>query len=412
MKFTLPYGTSTLEFNLAWSADVADLSQAMGIPVDKMGPLQHEPLDVAGYDQAIIIFTDATRHSPDQWFAQHLLNALPLPPERIRFMCALGMHRPSTDAEKIAKLGQDIVLRHEVLDHDPASVITIGELDGVPIQINPILREMGMLILCTGVVEPHQYAGYSGGSKTAVIGCGGPDTIAYTHGPAMLDQDGVRLGIIQNNPFQDYIRRAGKLIGVKYVINAVMPTDDHIAAAALGEPTLVHDMLVASARSLYEVTVPNAPYDLVIAGAGAPKDANLYQASRAATYIGLSGTPVLRQGGVIILPAELPEGAGEGAGERNFYQILQRFGPTPALIEYLRREGCKPGEQRAYMIAQLLAQYRCIIVGAKTPAIVQGAGFLAAPDMPHALRLAQELLNTPNPKTLIVPHAIKVLPKP
>ncbi len=395
------YTVGNFVFDLSYKVDVADITLEKIPPVTLAVP----PINISSAVRAVIVFTDATRHSPDRWFAEHLLPALPLPPEKITFLCAVGMHRPSTHAEKVAKLGADIVEKYIVIDHDPTQVITIGHIDEIPIEVNRLLVEPGTFIITTGVVEPHQYAGYSGGAKTAVIGCGGANTIRLTHGPAMLDREGVRLGAVAHNPFQAFVRQAGEKSGIGLIANAVMPSEDRITAAAVGS-LAVFDELVAAARTLYETPVPNAPYDVVIAGVGAPKEANLYQASRAATYIGLSQTPVVREGGVIIVPAKMPEGAGEGTGEKNFFAILKKFGPTPALIHHLRQHGCQPGEQRAYMLALLLAKYHCIFVGAEHPSVVTETGLAHAATVEEAINQAGC-----GTKTLIVPHALQTLPR-
>lgn len=406
--YSVPYGHTALEFEADFPLDQV----AVVLPAISTPTLSVPPIDLKGKTRAIIVFTDATRYSPDQWLAEHLLPALPLPAAQISFLCALGMHRPSTPAEKVAKLGAEIVQRYAVLDHDPSQVVTVGHINGIPVEVNPLLADPQTYILMTGVVEPHQYAGYSGGAKTAVIGCGGPQTIGMTHGPHLLDQAGVRLGQIEGNPFQEFVRKAGQLIGVDLVANVVMPSHEVISHVGVGGME-VHDALVSHARQLCETPVPNAPYDLVIAGVSSPKDANLYQASRAATYIGLSGTPVLQQGGVIIVPAKIPEGAGEGKGEQNFYAILEEFGPTEALISHLRAVGCRPGEQRAYMIAQLLARYHCIFVGTEHPEMILKAGLRHAADMPQALAIARALLGAESqPKGLLVADALKTLPIP
>lgn len=383
-------------------ADIADTA------TENLNPaaLDIPPIEIDSAEQAVIIFTDATRHSPDQWFAEKVLAALSLPPEKITFVCAVGMHRPSTYAEKVAKLGVEIVSKYQVIDHDSAECVQIGEIEGIPVEVNRLLVDPKTFVIGMGVVEPHQYAGYSGGAKTAVIGCGGLNTIMQTHGPEMLDRDGVRLGASENNPFQNFVRRAGEMIGVDLVVNAVMPSDEVIAYAEVGNVNTVHDALVAKARHLYETPVPNAPYDIVIAGVGAPKDANLYQASRAATYIGLSQSPVLHEGGVIIVPAKMPEGAGQGAGEKNFFNILKKFGATSDLIHHLRQNGCLGGEQRAYMIAQMLQKYQCIFVGSEHPWVVTEAGLLHAETPKEALAIA----GIGQPKILVVPHALKTLP--
>lgn len=405
--FSLPLGGDTINFDIPWGADLATLD----IPDQAPPQLNIPPIDPKGKSRALIMFTDATRHSPDQWLASELLRALPFPADQISFLCAVGMHRPSTPAEKVAKLGAEIVNKYAVYDHDPKTVVNVGEIEGIPLEVNPRLLDPQTLLIATGVVEPHQYAGYSGGAKTAVIGCGGAATISHTHGPALLDKEGVRLGQIAGNPFQDFVRKAGVYLGMSLIANVVMPSKNQITHAAVGDLS-VHDELVESARALYETPVPNAPYDVLIGGVGAPKDANLYQASRAATYLALCSRPVIRDGGVIIVPATLPEGAGEGVGEQNFYAVLARFGATSALIEHLRREGCLPGEQRAYMIALLAARYHLIIVGALNPQIVTDAGIMAAPDMATAIKQAQTLLGQNQPKTLVLLDALRTLPVP
>jgi len=174
----------------------------------------------------------------------------------------------------------------------------------------------------------------------------------------------------------------------------------------------IHDDLITLARQQYERPTPNAPYDIVIAGTLPPKDVNLYQASRAATYIGLSANPVIKHGGVIIVPATMPEGAGQGIGEQNFYKILQQFGATKHLIEHLGNAESRAGEQRAYMLAQMLQQVHCIFVGAQSPDLLETVGLLHTATLDEALLQAQTLLNINSPTVLIVPDAIKQLPQP
>lgn len=405
--YQIPFGTGVLTFELGWSqVDVAekvyhpptldaDMIRIRLAEFAKTIPV-HRPIT--------LVFTDATRASPDQILLEPIVDVLHRRGAQVRFLCAIGMHRPSTVAEKVAKLGARLVGQFEVLDHDPNQVVQVGVVDGVPIEVNPLLLES--TIVTVGVVEPHQYAGYSGGAKTAVIGCGGPTTIARTHGPEYLNKAGTRLGNIIGNPFQTLVRQAGHLIGHEYAVNVVMGTAGEIHYLEMGVPDTVHDVLVERARQLYECPVAHAPYDVVIAGVGAPKDANFYQASRAATYIGLSAQPVIREGGTIVLPAPLPEGGGQGVGEHNTLDALHRFGPTQALIDHLLAVGCRPGEQRAFMIAQLLQRYRLIVVGAERPDFLRPLGIEAAADM----ATVQQMIELGQPRVLIVPHALKTMP--
>ena len=414
--YSLHFGRKTLAFTAppGWEIDVAAGRQTLS-PYD-----DDETRMPYSYDEAIrraervvIVFTDATRSSPDRELAGRVLRTLVkrgVAENQIAFLCAVGMHRPSTMKEKLAKLGPEIVERFPVYDHDPTQVMTIGEIDGIPVQVNARLVEPGTLVVALGVVEPHQYAGYSGGAKTVVIGCGGPDTIAATHGPRYLDHPGTRLGNIEGNPFQQFVRQAGRMIGLRWVNNVILNSNNEVVDQWSGPPDIVHDALVARARRLYEVPVA-APYDVVIAGVGAPKDANLYQASRAATYIGLSSRPVIRPGGVIIMAASMPEGAGQGAGERNFIAALRRNNDLTAMMEEMRQVGCRPGEQRAYMLAQLLTRYRVIVVGARDADLIQAAHLTPAASMDEALALAQQWSGGPA-RGLLVSHALQTIPVP
>lgn len=417
-NYTIPFGNGHLDFQVPphWHVNVA-ASNPMFPPLSTSIIDQRlkdfAALLVNWHDPSrplIFVFTDATRASPDQQLLEPIVRYLQPANLDILFICAIGMHRPSTEAEKRAKLGDWIVDNFLVVDHDPTDVIDYGTLSGVPIEANSRLE--GATVVGVGVVEPHQYAGYSGGAKTVVIGCGGPRTIGATHGPLFLDLPGTRLGRIEGNPFQAFIRQAGQRIGQQLAVNVVLDSVGNIMELACGKAGEVHDQLVAYARRIYETPVPNVGYDVVIAGVGSPKDVNLYQASRAATYIGLNSQPVIRRGGVIIVPAPIPEGGGDGQGEKNFMQMLLRFGPTGELISYLRENGCRPGDQRAYMIAQLRQQYRLILTGATHVMPVIEAGLDNADNMGEALYMAQKLSRSDKPRLLIVPHALQTIPVP
>src|SRR5207245_10096212 len=107
--------------------------------------------------------------------------------------------------------------------------------------------------------------------------------------------------------------------------------------------------LAAKAAALYTRAIAKQ-YDIVIAGVRQPKDVNLYQASRAATYLRFAPTPVVREGGAIIIPARLDEGAGEGAGEQRFLAALERA-PSPAAVVDEARRHCAGGHQRGVLVA-------------------------------------------------------------
>jgi nickel-dependent lactate racemase len=126
----------------------------------------------------------------------------------------------------------------------------------------------------------------------------------------MIERPGVQLGRIEDNPFQEVMRAGGKAAGLNLVLNVVLNDAGQALTAAAGSPDAVHDRLVTFARDVYEVPI-DRQFDVAIAGVGGAKDANIYQATRAATYLYFAPTPVVRPGGVIAVPARCPEGTAQ-----------------------------------------------------------------------------------------------------
>lgn len=364
--------------------------------------------------KVVIIFTDITRASPDHILLPPVLRELEeagVRDEDITLLCGIGMHRPSTPEEKRIKLGADIVRRYRVMDHapsDPAMLVDLGTTpSGIPLSVNKLAYEADLLI-ATGLVEPHQYAGYSGGSKTLAVGAGGEKMIEYTHGPHMLDHPGTRLGRIEGNPFQEAVMEAGRRAGLNFIINAVLDDANRIVAVRAGDPQAAFRELVRIARSIYEVPI-DKQYDVVIGGGGFPKDANLYQASRAASYLYFAPTPVVRKGGIIIIAAQCPEGAGEGVGEQRFIKAMREAPDVQAVLKDAREHGYPPGQQRAFVMAKVLEDCPVIVVGSEYPEIVRDAKMIPAATMEEALGMAAERLGR-HLDVLIVPHAMHTLP--
>jgi nickel-dependent lactate racemase len=146
-----------------------------------------------------------------------------------------------------------------------------------------------------------------------------------------------------------------------------------------------------------------------VGGVGFPKDANLYQTSRAASYLHFAPTPVVKPGGLYILPARCEEGAGEGVGEQRFLEKLREATDMTSLLEELRRTGYPPGAQRAFVMAKVMEECGVIIVGSECTDIVRQARMIPAADMDQAFRIVTEKLG-PNLDVLIVPHALLTLP--
>jgi nickel-dependent lactate racemase len=224
----------------------------------------------------------------------------------------------------------------------------------------------------------------------------------------MIDRPGVRLGQINSNPFQQTMRAAGRAIGLDFVLNVVLDGHGQIVAAAAGKPDPVHDRLVNFARKIYEVPI-SRQFDVAIAGVGTPKDANIYQATRAATYLCFAPTPIVRPGGIIIVPARCPEGAGSGPGEHRFRQALSQAGDMPSLVTHFRQNGYPPGAQRAYVVARAMAEVEFVVAGSGQPEAVRDCKMTPVETIEAALAYARQKLG-PSLNVAVVPHALQTLP--
>ena len=423
--YRVPYGKSTIEFDLppgmrgtvAVSNPAEPLSDVEAAIADALAhPTGAPPLREMAKpgDRACIVFTDVTRASPDHLLVPALLRELEaagVRDEDVTLLCGIGMHRPSTPEEKVAKLGQTVVDRYRVIDNEPQNPEALVDLGitpgGVPVSAHRAAVEADLL-LGTGLVEPHQYAGYSGGRKTVAVGAAGEPLIAHTHGPAFVDHPGTRLGRIAGNPFHEAITEAARRANLRFILNVVLDDEKRVVCVRAGEPVETHAQLVAFARSIYEVPIPHR-YDVAIGGVGFPKDANLYQASRAASYLFFAPTPVVRLGGFFIIPARCEEGAGDGVGEQRFLAAMRDAPDVQSILDDARAHGYPPGQQRAFVMAKVLEEARVVIVGSETPDVVAACKMTPAVTMAEALALAAHELGD-DLDVLIVPHALLTLP--
>ena len=365
-------------------------------------------------DQVCIVFTDVTRSSPDHLLVPALLRELEaagVRDEDVTLLCGIGMHRPSTREEKVAKLGVEVVARYRVIDNEPQNPEALVDLGvtpgGVPVSAHRAAVEADLLI-GTGLVEPHQYAGYSGGRKTVAVGAAGEPLITHTHGPAFVDHPGTRLGRIEGNPFHEAITEAARRAGLRFILNVVLDDEKRVLKVAAGEPEAAFGELVAFARSVCEADIPHQ-YDVAIGGVGYPKDANLYQASRAASYLFFAPTPVVRPEGFLIIPARCEEGAGDGVGEQRFLAAMRNAPDVQFILDDARRHGYPAGQQRAFVMAKVLERARVVIVGSECPDVVAACKMTPAATMEEALALAASELGG-DLDVLVVPHALLTLP--
>ncbi len=415
VRITIPLGRGTTSFDVpkanllgvieplkvkAVPDPKAEVKRALAKPTGK--PLNK--LAKRGQRVAVVV-TDHTRPCPDRLILPFLLaelKAAGIEPEDITVVVGTGVHRKMKPAEMRAKFGK---LDVEVVNHNPrGDLVYLGKMraDG-EVYINRRVAEAD-LVVGVGLVEPHQYAGWSGGRKLVGVGVAGERTISHTHQPRFIDHPRARPGNLIGNPFhRELLEMAGKT-NLKFTVNVVLNAKQELVRCFAGDPTRSFEEAAKLARKICIRPVPGRA-DVLVLGVGWPKDVDLYQASRGVTYACAGVRPVVRRGGIVILAAECPEGVGDVRFER-----LLKGAKTPTQVVAEGERRFEPGEQRAYMLARVLEFARVVVAGSALPARELCKLHLeSVPTVGRALAYAFGVLGR-NAKVLVIPHALLTVP--
>ncbi|MCA9551278.1 MAG: DUF2088 domain-containing protein [Myxococcales bacterium] len=337
-----------------------------------------------------VVVPDATRPLDTPGILEAVLADLAPGVARVTVLVGLGLHRPLTEPER-APLA-DVAARHgaQLLEHqamNPMALVTVctnlGRGDRpMPAVLHHAVLDAQVRVV-VGLVEPHQYAGFSGGAKGIAVGCAGHATIAGLHSLELLRDPATRIGNLDGNRFQAMLWRIVAGLGGTFGVQVVPGAP---ARAFVGPLQAAYEAAVAAAREACFAPHPKR-YSAVLATVPPAKAQSFYQASRAATYIAEVPEPVVEDGGAIIVEAACPEGMGQGEGERAFAEacLLGRDALLQTLASGQGR--IEPGAQRAYVLARALARFRLVLVGAQPLPELAALGVLQAPDMAAAAAL-------------------------
>ncbi len=341
----------------------------------ELGALLDARLDAGAMrgQRVLIAAPDATRPLDVPATIAPLLTRLLDAGARPRVMIALGLHRPMTERELAPLAALLASLGVPLIQHDASHPGTItlrddvGLLEGhvgtLPAAFHPKVVEADHLI-ALGLVEPHQYAGFSGGVKTLAIGCASAATISAMHGLTLLRAPGTRLGQLEGNPFQAALRRSAATLPTIDALQLV-PGPAHTWAAMTYGPAIEaqREAVALAGASMFEAHPTQYPW--VHLPVEEAKAASFYQASRAASYVALVARPIIETGGWLLIEAPCREGFGLGAGERAA-EALARQGIHALLTQLRDPHASSPagGAQRAHVMALVSEVARVALIGA------------------------------------------------
>lgn len=361
MRVRLAYGHDGLEVDLPNErTTVIEPTYVPGLPDTEgailtalrnpLGTLPLRQIVNANHKVAISV-CDITRPMPSKTLLPLLLGELRhVPPENITILIATGTHRTNTREELGAMLGEDVVSNFRVVNHngfDEDSLESIGSTEsGIEVRLNRQWVESDIRIT-TGFVEPHFFAGFSGGPKMVAPGLAGFPTIMRLHDAGMIGHPNSRFAITEGNPIHDTIREIARMSGVDFSVDVTINRDKRITSVYAGELFAVHKAACAVAQRLAMQAVAT-PFDVVLTtNSGYPLDQNLYQAVKGMS----AAAQVVRDGGMIICAAECSEGIPEHGQYRDI--LASRDSPSE-LLDMIQQPGYERHDQwQAQIQAQI-----------------------------------------------------------
>ena len=420
MDIHIPYGNTSLclsaeNIDEVLESDINKLipqksedeivSDAMRLPY---GSLTLENL-AKGKKTATIIISDHTRPVPSRYIIPHMLAELRKGNAAIdvTLLVATGAHRGSTKAELIGKLGERIVSEERIVVHDcddADSLISIGILpSGAELTVNKWAVETDLL-LAEGLIEPHFFAGFSGGAKSVLPGVCSRITVLENHCASFIDNAHARAGIMKDNPIQVDIVAAAGLAKLAYIVNVVINHNKQVVGAFAGNPLDAHE---AGCRFLKEhcCVTPARRGDIVItSNGGVPLDQNIYQAVKGLSTAEAAASPEA----VIIICARCTD----GTGGNEFFEYVRDCENAQKLLAAIRKTPANETVQDQWqfqILARIMEKHKIIFVTEPhLKGTIEQMKMEYAPGIDEAVSRAR-MVKGGNPHIVVIPDGVSVV---
>ena len=368
MKVNLAYGSGHLPIEVpddrttviepahidGLADEKAAVLDALQNPIGSQALLEHISADT----KICIAFTDITRATPNDRIIPWLLEHLGGRGDNITLLNQLGTHRPNTREELETLLTPEVVANYRVLNHEPENpdaLVQVGTTaDGTPALLNRHIVEADLRIV-TGFIEPHFFAGFSGGVKGIMPGCAGLETVMSNHGAKNIGDPRATFGITDGNPLWEELRDIALKTGPSFVLNVTLNEQRDITNVFAGDILEAHRAGCTFVKRSAMQPVEQ-PFDIVVTtNSGYPLDLNLYQGVKGMS----AGARVLKEGGTLILAAECREGVPGGSP---LDELLRSAGSTEEILAKLSTPGFVRPEQWQAQIQALVQRKAEVLV--------------------------------------------------
>ncbi len=382
------------------------IAQAMKYPVNS-APLYEL---AKGKDKVVIIASDHTRPVPSKLIIPSMLKQIREgnPKADITILVATGCHRGTTRDELILKFGEDIVEHEKIYIHDcdeKEKLVNIGTLpSGSACEINKLAIDADLLV-AEGFIEPHFFAGFSGGRKSVLPGIAGRETVLGNHCSEFINNSKARTGILENNPIHTDMLWAAKKAKLAYIVNVVLNAEKEVIYAVAGDVEMAHQEGTAFLSKLCEVRA--VPEDIVIStNGGYPLDQNVYQAVKGMT----AAEATVKQDGVIIMLARSNDGIG---GDHFYHQLADEADIDKTMAVFLSRSKNQtvPDQWQTQVLLRVLKKATVIYVSEMDAATIENMHMIPASSMDEALLKAKAILKKDSARIVAIPDGISVIVK-
>ena len=363
-----------------------------------------------GKEKLVLIASDHTRPVPSRVIVPPMLKEIREgnPHAAITILISTGCHRETTRDELIAKFGEELVSKEKIVVHDcddSENLVNIGNLpSGGQCLINRLAVEADLLV-AEGFIEPHFFAGFSGGRKSVLPGVAGRETVLANHCSEFIAHPKSRTGVLEGNPIHTDMLWAAKKAKLQYIVNVVLNGEKQAIYAVAGDLEKAHkkgtDFLFGLCGAETE------PADIVIStNGGYPLDQNVYQAVKGMT----AAEAAVKENGVIIMIAASNDGIG---GDHFYHQLADERDINKTMDLFLSRGRSEtvPDQWQTQIFIRVLQKAKVIFVSQVDAETVEALHMIPASSLEEALEKAKNFIGKENPTITAIPDGVAVMVK-
>ncbi|GHV87171.1 hypothetical protein AGMMS50255_4670 [Spirochaetia bacterium] len=419
-QIAFPYGKEVLAYNIPDTRFKGELVSRMHhyraektqealVDFALEHPVGTPPLRVMaeGKKKVVLIASDHTRPVPSKIIVPRMLAEIRRgsPDADITILIATGCHRETTKAELESKFGPEIMGREKIVLHDCDSpdMVYMGKLpSGGDLILNKLAVEADLLV-AEGFIEPHFFAGFSGGRKSVLPGIAARKTVVYNHNAEFIAHPKARTGVVEGNPIHTDMLYAARIARLDFICNVVINAAKEVIYTAAGDCDLAHrdgrEFLLSKCRADASIA------DIAIStNGGYPLDQNIYQAVKGMT----AAEATVKKDGVIIMLAKSNDGHGAPefyktfAEEKDLDRMQDTFMHTP-------KESTRVDQWQSQIFARVLKHARVIYISDAPDEMVRDLHMIPAHSIEEAVKKAEEILGNPNASIVAIPDGVSVL---